>query len=199
MFWKRCFSSLGTALVAALVAAVLLAWIPPAGAGDPPAPSGGEFTLDSTRGPVNLGDLEGKVVMLFFGYTSCPDVCPLSLAKIGACLSSLGAEQAQDVGALFITLDPGRDTAERMHQYAEFFHPGIIGLTGSKDEIDELTARYGVTYERKPSPESALGYTISHSDTILLLDRDGVLVDRVGYDERSESLRGKVLELLARR
>ena len=195
MFWKRCFSSLGTALVAA----VLLAWIPPAGGGDPPAPSGGEFTLDSTRGSISLGDLEGKVVMLFFGYTSCPDVCPLSLAKIGACLSSLGAEQAQDVGALFITLDPGRDTAERMHQYAEFFHPGIIGLTGSKGEIDELTARYGVTYERRQSPESALGYTISHSDTILLLDRDGVLVDRVGNDEGSESLRGKVLELLARR
>ena len=195
MFWKKCFSSLGTALVAA----VLLAWIPPAGASDPPAPSRGEFTLDSTRGPVNLGDLEGKVVMLFFGYTSCPDVCPLSLAKIGACLSSLGAEQAQDVGALFITLDPGRDTAERMRQYAEFFHPGIIGLTGSKGEVDVLTARYGVTYERKQSPESALGYTISHSDTILLLDRDGVLVDQVGNDEGSESLRGKVLELLARR
>ena len=195
MFWKRCLTSLGTALVAA----VLLAWVPPAGAGDPPGPSGGEFTLDSTRGPVNLGDLEGKVVMLFFGYTSCPDVCPLSLAKIGACLSSLGAEQAQDIGALFITLDPGRDTAERMHQYAEFFHPGIIGLTGSKEEIDELTARYGVAYERKQSPESALGYTISHSDTILLLDRNGVLVDQVGNDNGSESLRGKVLELLARR
>ena len=198
MFWKRWFSSLGTALVAA----VLLAWIPPAGAGDPPGPPGppgGEFTLDSTRGPVDVGDLEGKVVMLFFGYTSCPDVCPLSLAKISACLSSLGAEQAQDVGALFITLDPGRDTAERMHQYAGFFHPGIIGLTGSKGTIDELTARYGVTYERRQSPESALGYTISHSDTILLLDRDGVLVDRVGNDEGNESLRGKVLELLARR
>ena len=195
MFWKRWFSSLGTALVAA----VLLAWIPPAGAGDPPGPPGGEFTLDSTRGPVDLGDPDGKVVMLFFGFTSCPDVCPLSLAKIGACLSSLGVEQAQDVRALFITLDPGRDTAERMHQYAEFFHPGIIGLTGSKEEIDGLTARYGVTYERTQSPESALGYTISHSDTILLLDRDGVLVDRVGNDEGSESLRGKVLELLARR
>ena len=195
MFWKRWFSSLGTALVAA----VLLAWIPPAGAGDPPGPPGGEFTLDSTRGPVDLGDLDGKVVMLFFGFTSCPDVCPLSLAKIGACLSSLGVEQAQDVRALFITLDPGRDTAERMHQYAEFFHPGIIGLTGSKEEIDGLTARYGVTYERTQSPESALGYTISHSDTILLLDRDGVLVDRVGNDEGSESLRGKVLQLLARR
>ena len=195
MFWKRWFSSLGTALVAA----VLLAWIPPAGAGDPPGPPGGEFTLDSTRGPVNLGDLAGNVVMLFFGFTSCPDVCPLSLAKIGACLSSLGVERAQDVRALFITLDPGRDTAERMHQYAEFFHPGIIGLTGSKEEIDGLTARYGVTYERTQSPESALGYTISHSDTILLLDRDGVLVDRVGNDEGSESLRGKVLQLLARR
>ena len=196
MFWKRCLTSLAPVLVAA----VLLAWIPlSGGADDSPAPSDGEFTLSSVRGPVNLGDLEGKVVMLFFGYTSCPDVCPLSLAKIGACLSSLGAEQAQGVGALFVTLDPGRDTAARMHQYAEFFHPGIIGLTGSKGEIDVLTARYGVTYERKQSPESALGYTISHPDTILLLDRDGVLVDRVGNDKGSESLRGKVLELLARR
>lgn len=201
MFWKSCSSSVSAAVV---IAVLLAAGAPPVRADDLPAPAadvpgGGGFTLSSVRGPVSLDDLEGKVAMLFFGYTSCPDVCPLSLAKIGACLSSLEAGQAQHVDALFVTLDPGRDTAERMHRYAEFFHPDIIGLTGARKEIDEVAARYGVAYERKPSPESALGYTISHPDTILLLDGDGVLVDRVEGGEGREALRGKVLELLARR
>lgn len=201
MFWKSCSSSVSAAVV---IAVLLAAGAPPVCADDQPAPAapgpgGGGFTFSSVRGPVSLDDLEGKVAMLFFGYTSCPDVCPLSLAKIGACLSSLEAGQAQHVDALFVTLDPGRDTAERMHRYAEFFHPDIIGLTGARKEIDEVAARYGVAYERKPSPESALGYTISHPDTILLLDGDGVLVDRVEGGEGKEALRGKVLELLARR
>lgn len=206
MYWKRCSFSVPAA---AVIAVLLLAGTPPADADAPPVPAapvpgvsvpgGGEFTLDSVQGSVDLGDLRGKVVMLFFGYTSCPDVCPLSLAKIGACLSSLDAGQARQVEALFVTLDPERDTAERMHRYANFFHPDIIGLTGAKSTIDEVTARYGVAYERKPSPESALGYSIAHPDTILLLDGDGALAGRVGGGEGKEALRGKVLELLARR
>lgn len=206
MFWKRCSFSVPAA---AVIAVLLLAGTPRADADAPPVPAasasaapvpgGGGFTLDSVQGPVNLGGLRGKVVMLFFGYTSCPDVCPLSLAKIGACLSSLDAGQAQDVEALFVTLDPERDTAERMHRYANFFHPDIIGLTGAKSTIDEVAARYGVAYERKPAPESALGYSIAHPDTILLLDGDGGLAGRVGGGEGRETLRGKVLELLARR
>ena len=206
MYWKRCSFSVPAA---AVIAVLLLAGTPPADAEAPPVPGvsvpavpvpgGGEFTLDSVQGSVDLGDLRGKVVMLFFGYTSCPDICPLSLAKIGACLSSLDAGQARQVEALFVTLDPERDTAERMHRYANFFHPDIIGLTGAKSMIDEVTARYGVAYERKPSPESALGYSIAHPDTILLLDGDGALAGRVGGGEGREALRGKVLELLARR
>lgn len=206
MYWKRCSFNVPAA---AVIAVLLLAGTPPADAEAPPVPGvsvpavpvpgGGELTLDSVQGSVNLGDLRGKVVMLFFGYTSCPDICPLSLAKIGACLSSLDAGQARQVEALFVTLDPERDTAERMHRYANFFHPDIIGLTGAKSTIDEVTARYGVAYERKPSPESALGYSIAHPDTILLLDGDGALAGRVGGGEGREALRGKVLELLARR
>ena len=195
MFWKRWITSLAPGL---LIAA-LLAGSPPVDAAEPPAPSGRDFTLDSLQGPVSLGDLRGKVVMLFFGYTSCPDICPLSLSRIGACLSSLGAEQAQHVRGLFVTLDPGRDTAERMHQYAEFFHPGIIGLTGAREAIDDVTARYGVAWERKLSPGSALGYSISHPDTVFLLDGNGELVGNVGYDEGRETLRTRVLELLALR
>lgn len=195
MFWKRWISKLSPGLVIA----VLFAAIPPADADEGPASSGGDSTLTSVQGPVRLGDFRGKVVMLFFGYTSCPDICPLSLARIGACLSSLEAGDAQHVRGLFVTLDPGRDTAERMHQYAEFFHPGIIGLTGAKAAIDEVTARYGVVHERKSAPDSALGYTISHPDTIFLIDRDGELAGTVGHDAGKETLRRKVLDLLALR
>ena len=195
MFSKSWRSS----LVPALTLAALLTGMPDASADGRAAPAGGDFTLRSVEGPVGLSDLRGKVVLLFFGYTSCPDICPLSLARIGACLSSLETEQAEQVSALFVTLDPGRDTVERMRRYAGFFHPGIVGLTGDTEAIDDVTARYGVTYERKLDPESALGYSIAHPDTILLVDADGTLAGEVRGEEGGEALRERVLELLARR
>lgn len=188
-----------TGLIAGLTFVALLAGVPTAGADTGAGPTGGDFTLQSVKGPVNLDDLRGKVVLLFFGYTSCPDICPISLARIGACLSSLETEQAEQVSALFITLDPGRDTVERMRQYAGFFHPGIIGLTGDTEAIDDVTVRYGIAWERKVSPESALGYSIAHPDTILLVDADGTLAGEVRGEEGAEALRARVLELLARR
>ena len=186
-------------LVFGLTFVVLLTGMPKVDAGSEEMPAGGEFTLTSLQGPVNLSDHRGKVVLLFFGYTSCPDVCPLSLARIGACLSSLEDEQAEQVSALFVTLDPDRDTADRMGRYAGFFHPGIIGLTGDAEAIDDVTARYGITWERKASPESALGYSISHPDTILLVDAEGALVGEVRGEDGGETLRTKVLALLAHR
>ena len=186
-------------LVFGLTLVALLAAMPKADASGADMPAGGDFTLTSLQGPVNLSDHRGKVVLLFFGFTSCADVCPLSLARIGACLSSLEAEQAEQVSAMFITLDPERDTAERIGQYAGFFHPGIVGLTGDAEAIDDVTARYGITWERKSSPESALGYSISHPDTILLVDAEGTLVGEVRGEDGGEALRRKVLELLANR
>ena len=139
MFSMRWCSS----LLSGLTVAALLAGMPAVDADSRSAPAGGEFTLQSVQGPVNLGDLRGKVVLLFFGYTSCPDICPLSLARIGACLSSLEEEQAQRVSALFITLDPGRDTVERMRQYAGFFTPGSSGSPATSRRSTDVTARYG--------------------------------------------------------
>ena len=185
--------------IAGLTLAALLTGMPAADADSGAGPAGGDFTLQSVDGPVNLGDLGGKVVLLFFGYTSCPDICPLSLLRIGNCLASLEAEQAERVSALFVTLDPGRDTPERMHQYAGFFHPGIIGLTGDAEAIDEVAAQYGITWERKSAPDSALGYSISHPDTILLVDADGTLAGEIRGEDGGETLRAKVLELLASR
>ena len=185
-------------LMSGLTFVALLAGMPAAGADTAAGPAGGDFTLQSVEGPVSLGDHRGKVVLLFFGYTSCPDICPLSLLRIGHCLSSLEQEQAEQVSALFVTLDPGWDTAERMRQYAGFFHPGIVGLTGDAEAIDDVTARYGITWERKTAPGSALGYSIAHPDTILLVDADGTLAGEVRGEDGGEALRARVLELLAR-
>lgn len=181
-----------------LALAALLVGMAKADADGGTKPAGGDFTLQSIDGPVNLGDLGGKVVLLFFGYTSCPDICPLSLLRIGDCLSSLEEAQAEQVSALFVTLDPGRDTAERMRRYAGFFHSGIIGLTGDAEAIEEVTAQYGIIWERKSAPGSALGYSIAHPDTILLVDADGTLAGEVRSEDGSEALRARVLELLAR-
>ena len=186
-----------SSLAPTLALAAVLAGMPTADADGPTGPAGGDFTLRSVEGPVSLGDHRGKVVLMFFGYTSCPDICPLSLLRIGDCLSSLGEEQAEQVSALFITLDPGRDTVERMRQYAGFFHPGIIGLTGDSEAIDDVTSRYGITWERKESVESALGYSIAHPDTVLLVDADGTLAGEIRGEDGSEALRARVLELLA--
>ena len=185
-------------LVFGLTFVALLAGMPNVDASGKDMPAGGEFTLTSDRGPVNLSDHRGKVVLLFFGYTSCPDVCPLSLARIGACLSSLEDEYAGQVSAMFITLDPERDTPERMQRYAGYFHPRIVGLTGDAEAIDDVTGRYGIGYERSVAPESALGYSISHPDTILLVDAEGALVGEVAGDVDIDALRRKVLELLDR-
>ena len=184
-------------LTSGLTFVALLAGMPTAGVDTLAARAGGDFTLQSVEGPVSLGDHRGKVVLLFFGYTSCPDICPLSLLRIGNCLSSLEEEQAEQVRALFITLDPGRDTAERMRQYAGFFHPGIVGLTGDAEAIDDVTARYGITWERKTALGSALGYSIAHPDTVLLVGVDGTPAGEVRGEDGGEALRARVLELLA--
>ena len=198
MRWGSSPARIACGLVPALVLAALLAGMAKADATGRNVPPGGDFTLTSDQGPVNLSDHRGKVVLLFFGYTSCPDICPLSLARIGACLSSLEAKQAEQVSAMFITLDPERDTPQRMSRYAGFFHPGIVGLTGDAEAIEDVTGRYGIGYERSLAPESALGYSISHPDTILLIDAEGALVGEVAGGEGIETLRRKVLELLDR-
>lgn len=160
---------------------------------------GGEFTLESIDGPFHLSNLKGKVVVLFFGFTSCPDVCPLSLAKIGACFSSLSAEELDNVRALFITLDPERDTAQIVQTYARYFHPNIIGLSGKRHEIEAVTSQYGIEFERHLAPDSALGYTISHPPAIYLVDTEGNFVSKMMDNDGAQILRRKILKLLAPR
>lgn len=157
---------------------------------------GGDFTLHSPDGPLSLSDLRGKVVLVFFGYTSCPDVCPLSLAKISACLSAMDADEVERVRGLFITLDPQRDTVQALEKYTGYFHPNIIGLTDRAENIDAVAKKYGVSYKRTATPGAGVGYSISHPTDILIVDPRGALVGAVAHDTDTDSLLRRVRGLL---
>lgn len=189
MFWK-------SSLKPGLLAVTMLALCASAGAAATNYGKGGDFTLNAPDGPLSLSDLRGKIVLIFFGYTSCPDVCPISLARIDASFSAMDEEELERVQALFITLDPERDTPDRLEKYTRYFHPKIIGLWDDADAIHAVTDLYGVKYSKDPMPGSALGYSISHPTDILLLDAEGQIVEAVPHDAKSKYLLARIRELL---
>lgn len=131
-----------------------------------------EFNLtDDTGKAVSASDYRGKVVLLYFGYTHCPDVCPLTLAHLHVVMQKLGplADQAR---ILFVSVDPARDTPKIMHAYVNAFDPRAVGLTGKPGEIEALSKRYRSAFSREP--ESADGnYEVSHSAAVYIFDREG--------------------------
>jgi len=130
------------------------------------------FTLTSHTGqPVSLADYKGKVILLYFGYTTCPDVCPTTLAELHKALALLG-NRAKDVQVMMITVDPERDTLPVLAEYMPHFDASFIGLTGESDKIAEVATSYGVAYERSTEP-SALGYLVNHTATVATIDRQG--------------------------
>ena len=139
-------------------------------------PTGGDFTLDSVAGPVRLADLRGRVVLIYFGYTACPDICPTNLAFIAAALRELSAVELERVRVLFISVDPERDNPQRLAQYAAYFHPSILGVTGSPEQVARVAALYGAAYRRAESSGSAMGYLVDHSAYTYVVDPSGKLV-----------------------
>jgi protein SCO1/2 len=137
-------------------------------------PAGGDFILQGPQGPVALADYRGQVVLLYFGYTYCPDVCPTSLALIAQALSGLEASERQQVQALLISVDPQRDSADRLQEYAPFFHPTLIGLSGTPAEIARVAAQYGASYQAQP-PNAQGQYSVDHSSATYLIDTQGKL------------------------
>lgn len=133
-----------------------------------------KFQLTNDLGqPVTARTYEGKVLLLYFGYTHCPDVCPLTLVHLHTVMQKLG-KAAAGVRVLFVTVDPGRDTAAVLHQYVTAFDPRIVGLTGDSDRIAQLAKRYRVFYKPEPAPAASAGnYDVTHSSAIYIFDRSG--------------------------
>ena len=148
---------------------------------------GGDFTLRGPDGPVSLADQRGKVVLLYFGYTFCPDVCPTSLVLVAQALGALSPEERQNVRAYFISVDPERDTPEVMRAYAPFFHPAIIGLTGSPQEIAAVSRLYGARYMKQKSVDGA-PYAVDHSSYTYVIGPDGKLAGRLPHAAPSSDI-----------
>ena len=133
-----------------------------------------DFTLQSAQGPLTLSSFRGKLVVLYFGYTNCPDICPLTLANLRQAMDQIG-DKAKDVQVLFVSVDWKRDTPEKMASYAAAFRPDFIGLTGSQDQIDKVTRDFGIFYLLNV-PDVKGYYSVDHTATTLVLDRSGALV-----------------------
>ena len=143
---------------------------------------GAPFALPDQNGRrVGPRDWHGRVVLLYFGYLYCPDVCPTDLRAIADAIDALGADGAK-VQGVFVTLDPARDTAELAGRYATAFHPSFAALRGSEAETRELAAAYRVYFEKVPLASG--GYTIDHTAFTYVLDADGRYV---GYFPRGTS------------
>ena len=138
-----------------------------------PYPVAQEFELSRGDGSrLRLSQMRGKAVLLFFGYTSCPDVCPTTLAELKQALEKLGEEKAQQVEVLFVTVDPQRDTPERVQEYVDHFNPDFIGLSGSESELVPVWQKYGV-FREIVDGTSAAGYIVNHTARVTLIDQDG--------------------------
>ncbi|HXF85820.1 MAG TPA: SCO family protein [Anaerolineales bacterium] len=136
----------------------------------PPAP---EIELTRFNGSTfRLSEMRGKIVLLFFGYTSCPDICPTTLAELNQALRSLNEEDASNVQVVFVTVDPERDTPERVQEYVNHFNERFIGLSGSLEEMQNVWNAYGV-FREIVEGTSAAGYIVNHTARVTLIDRNG--------------------------
>lgn len=132
-----------------------------------------DFALtDHTGRPVTEADYAGRWQLVFFGYTSCPDVCPTTLAFVASVLDLLG-ERVDRVAPLFITVDPGRDTVPVMAEFVAAFHPRLIGLTGTEAQVAEAARAFRVYYETMPDTSAPDGYLMAHSGYIYLMNPEG--------------------------
>jgi protein SCO1/2 len=149
---------------------------------------GGDFALTDHNGqPFELSSLRGKAVLIFFGYTSCPDVCPTTLSKLSEVYQHLGSDSKR-VKTLYITVDPGRDTPAVMKDDLSNFEVDALGLTGTKAEIDKVVAMYGARYEIIPLPNSAAKYSVAHTATLYALDTAGRTRLEFPYDAKVEEI-----------
>lgn len=131
-----------------------------------------DIQLSNGAGPAfRLSDQVGKWVLLFFGYTNCPDVCPLTLAHIKSVLEDLGAT-ADRVTVVFVSVDPERDKPDQLNRFAASFGPRVLGVTGERVEIDAAVKAFGASYEihKKDAATSAAGYSVSHSGDVYVID-----------------------------
>ncbi len=162
---------------------------------EPPAKAPEMVLTDHNGQPYQLSAQEGKVVLLFFGYTSCPDVCPTTLAEMARTARELG-EDASGVQVAFVSVDPN-DTPQKLAQYVKLFNPNFIGLTGSEIELQRAMKSFEVKSARRDTPGSGVGYSIDHSAFTYVIDKQGRLRELINYGSPVDDVINDVRMLLS--
>ena len=160
---------------------------------------GGDFVLNSSRGPVSLQQFRGQAVLLFFGYTHCPDVCPTTLSNVAAAMDLLKSDEQARVQPLFVTVDPVRDTVEYLAEYVGFFHPKIIGLSGSEAQVKKAAEAYSVQYFRDDLSDAGKdNYYMNNTSYLLLIGPDGKVVDMMSDHTTPEDIAAALRQFISR-
>lgn len=159
--------------------------------------SGGDFTLTYRGGTWNFSSAPKKLNLLYFGYTKCPDVCPMSLSYAGGAFRMLNAEDLKKIRFIFLSVDQAHDKPAEVADYATNFFPTFIGLSGSKEQIDKAIGLFPASYILEKDPKSYLGYSISHTDRIFFLNSKGFVVDSIsGSKDGADAIYKKIKENL---
>lgn len=159
------------------------------------APIGGDFMLMSSSGTVSLSDFRGKIVLIYFGYTFCPDICPTSLSTLAQALSVLTPGELEKVRSFFISVDPERDTMEVLKAYAPFFHPNIVGISGTPEQVAQVARQYGARY-MKQNPNADGLYSVDHSSFTYVVSADGKLVASMPHGSPPQQIVAMIRTLL---
>ncbi len=159
------------------------------GAGVGEVSIGGPYALVDQNGrAVTDKDYRGKLQLVYFGFTSCPDICPTALQTVAIALDEMGAAAAKDVVPILITVDPERDTPPVMKEYVQAFHESMIGLTGTPEQIAAAAKAYRVYYQKVKLPNSSLDYSMDHSGFLYLMSRDGKYLAHFRHNATPEDI-----------
>ena len=155
----------------------------------------GNFDLIDQRGQsVTEHSFDGKLRLVFFGFTRCPDICPTTLFEVARAMRRLG-DDASNVQPIFISVDREHDTPERLASYVAAFHPSMVGLTGTVQQLDAVADSFNVTYGVEPGSDGAAGPdSVFHSSYLFLMDRQGRFLDVFGYGSKADAIEAKLRE-----
>jgi len=184
-------------LAAALVTA-LLAACSDSGTGERvlvARPEGGDFVLQTAAGPLDTRALRGNVLLVYFGYVNCPDVCPVSMAAGAAALNALAPEERARTRMIMISVDPERDTPAKLKEYVAYFHPAMIGAVGTAAETAAIAKSFGVGYLRQPTRPDG-GYAVDHSSQTFVIGPDGKLMELLPLGAETGKVVAAVRKLL---
>jgi protein SCO1/2 len=190
------YATVGLLLAVLLLGAGGFLWLSGSNGGSSPIGIGGPFALQDGNGKsITDKDFRGKYMLVYFGYTFCPDVCPTTLSAVADAMDKLGPAAAR-IQPLFITVDPARDTPSVVKQYAAAFGPRIVGLTGTAEEIAKVAKEYRVYYAQHRTGPGPNDYSMDHSSVLYLMDPNGSFLAPVRADGSGDEIAAKLQKLL---